>query len=137
MKVRNKPFYFQGAQALAANGVGQIPFDVPANFAYTCTGFSYFASLNTANAIARFGFNILDGGEGLFNTRLLNDFFPGFMTELSTAPDTRYQVGAAQPHRFPVPYTFAPKSNIVIDLLDLSGIANTVTFCLIGYKEFK
>lgn len=129
-----EPYIYSGQTTLLANSAGQIPFQIASNFNFMLTRFTYKSSVNSANAIATFDLQIMKNDHGIFLDYAPNEAFAGRMVEVSTAPDTIYQVGFQNWFKFDVPYLFEGKSNMIINLRDTSGQANTVRIVLSGYK---
>jgi len=137
-KIRKKePYLYAGQVTLAANSNGQIIFQVASNFNYWMTRFSYKSYVvNSANAITTFDIQILKNEHAIMYDYMPNELFAGMMTEQSTAPDTRYQTGMANWFKFDKPYMFEAKSNIIINLRETAGIANSIVrIGLSGYKD--
>jgi hypothetical protein len=134
VKGRRLPHIYPGQTTLVANSAGQIQFQIPGNFRFVLTKFTYRSQVNAANAIPTFDLQILRNEIGIFNDFAPNDVFPGRMVEISTAPDTIYQVGLLDWFKFDVGYVFQPKDNMIISLRDTSGQANIVRIVLAGFK---
>jgi hypothetical protein len=138
--MRNKPlikepYIYSGQVTLTANSTGQIIFQIASNFNYFMTRFSYKSSIDSANGIANFDIQFLKNEHQIFYDYVPCEIFSGLMYELSTAPDTRYINGLTNWFKFDVPYKFEAKSNLIINLRDTSGQANTVRMAIAGYKD--
>lgn len=132
-----EPYIYAGQTTLVANSSGQIPFQIASNFDFMLTRFTYKSSINSANGIPTFDLQIMKNDHGIFLDYAPNEAFAGRMVELSTAPDTVYTVGLANWFKFDVPYPFEGKSNMIINLRDTSGQANTIRIVLSGYKLIR
>lgn len=134
--LRQEPYMYVGIIALAANANGQISFQISSNFDFFLEKFSYRSTVNVANAIPTFDLQFMKDTIQLMNDLVPNEMFTGLMREISTAPDTRYIMGiAANWYRFPKPFCFEGKSNLIVNLRDTSGQANTVQIALDGWKN--
>ena len=129
-----EPYLYAGQTALVALSNGQLQFQVANNFDFLLTRFTYKSISAVANTIATFDLQLLKNEHAIFFDYVPNEAFPGLMVETSTTPDTRYQVGFQNWFRFDKPYKFEGKSNIIVNLRDTSGQANTVRIILAGYK---
>jgi hypothetical protein len=133
-KYKTFPMIYSGQVALAASSSGQLPFTIASNFMFKLCAFTYKTSVNQANIIPTFDIQILKNELALFTDYTPNEFFTGLAVETSTTPDTRYIIGQGEWFKFSVPFLFENSSNIVVNLRDTCGYANTVRIGLAGYK---
>lgn len=133
-KVRKEPMIYSGQTTLVANSAGQIPFQIASNYTFMLCKFTYKSLCNAANAIPTFDFQIQKNEHQLFSDYAPNEAFAGRMVEINAAPDAIYAVGLANWFKMDGQYPFESKSNMIINLRDTSGQANTVRFVLSGYK---
>jgi hypothetical protein len=134
IKGKREAYVLTGQTTLAASSNGQIPFQIADNFKFVLTKFSFKSQVNAANAIPTFDFQIMKNERGVFQDFVPNDIFPGRMVEVSTAPDTIYQVGFSEWFKLDMGYPYEPKSNMIVNLRDTSGQINTIRFVLAGFK---
>lgn len=131
-----EPYLYGGQVVLAANSNGQITFQVASNFHFWMTRFSYKSTqVAAASTIPYFDIQFLKNETAVFYDYIPADVFPGMMIDLQAAPDVRYPVGLANWFKFDKPKKFEAKSNIIINLRDTCGQANTVRIAIAGWKE--
>lgn len=131
-----EPYFYAGQIVLAANSNGQLTFQVASNFHFFLTRFSYKSTqVAAANTIPTFDIQILKNEHAIMYDYMPAEMFAGAMTDTQPAPDIRYMVGLANWFKMDKPYPFEAKSNIIVNLRDTCGQANTVRIGLAGWKE--
>lgn len=133
-KPQVQPYIYPGQTTLASGSTGQLQFQVASNFDFIMTGFSYVSSINSVGLIPTFDIQFLKNEHAIFFDYVPNDVFCGRMYETSTTPDTIYSIGLALWFKFDKPYRFEAKSNIIVNLRNTSGAANTIKISIGGYK---
>ena len=131
-----RPYLYTGAVALAANAVGQIPFQITADFDYFLTGFTYNSTVSNANDIPYFSIQLQSNEDRIFSDWIPARVFAGMTAELSTAPDTRYPVGLANWFMFDCPYPFPQKATMIWNLRNDLATAHAITIVTKGYRVY-
>jgi hypothetical protein len=137
--MKNKlPYFYSGQVTLGAavGAIGTLTFQVSSEFNYWMTGFSAKSFCNSVNIIPNFDIQIVSDQDRIFNEFIPIELFASMMTETSTAPDTRYQNGLCNWHRFDVPYKFSKTANIIVNVRNSVAVANTVIFACSGIRVY-
>jgi hypothetical protein len=129
-----EPYHFAGNITVAANTINQIVFNIDTGYDFLAKEFTFKSTCNNANSIPTFDIMFLANEKQLSNNFMRNEMFAGVMTELSTAPDTRYVMGLTNWYKFPYPALFRSNGNIIVRLRDTSGQANTIDIVIGGIK---
>jgi len=130
-------YIFSGNVTLAANSVSQIVFNISNGFNFLASRFSFTSSVNSANVIPTFNIQFFTDQKAIFGDWVPNQMFAGIMTETSTTPDTRYVVGLTNWYKFSKPIKCGMNSNLIVKLLDTSGVVNSVTIAVEGIRDIQ
>jgi hypothetical protein len=137
MELTKKPLVFKGAATLAASGTGTITMNVPAEYDFDFTSFSYKAVSAVANIIPFFSFQMVIGQDNIFSDYISADMFSGMRVNTNPAPNLPYEVGQALWFKFDIPYAVPAKSQVNVYLRNDVAQIITVEMAFKGVRRYS
>jgi len=119
-----KSYLFYGHDTLAANAVGQITFAIDSTYDYIATGWSYYAT-------GLFNVQFYENERKIFYDWTICALFNGIYGGMPATGNRHFNTFK------PGGYLFRAKSNIVINIQDISADENTIKIAVDGFRVYR